>query len=95
MMNKVGKSKGVSLIKRIHFCDQIRDEIDKFKAQGVELEEQRQTILKNLEDKQTSSSKQADEFNEKYTGVMKIIDQLRAGKRSKLGNNITVKIISQ
>ena len=54
--------------------------MERFKEQGVELEVQRQSILKDLEEKQTDASKYADDFNEKYTGVMKIIDQLRAGK---------------
>ena len=59
---------------------QKKEEMERFKEQGVELEVQRQSILKDLEEKQTDASKYADDFNEKYTGVMKIIDQLRAGK---------------
>ena len=54
--------------------------MEKFKAQGVELEVQRQDILKDLEEKQTGASRLADDFNEKHTGVMKILDQLRAGE---------------
>ena len=53
-----------------------------FKAQGVQLEEQRQEILKRLESKQERASRDADEFNEKHTAVMKILDQLRAGIES-------------
>ena len=59
---------------------QIRDEIEKFKAQGVELEAQRRLILADLEEKQEKASKDADDYNERQTGVMKILDQLRAGK---------------
>lgn len=58
----------------------IRDDIERFKAQGVELEAQRQLILVDLEEKQERASKDADNYNEKHTGVMKILDQLRAGK---------------
>ncbi len=58
---------------------QIKDDIERFKAQGVELESQRQQILANLEKDQADASKQADDFNEKHAGVMKILDQLRAG----------------
>ena len=61
---------------------QKKEEIERFKAQGVELEEQRQSILKGLEEKQAAASKMADEFKEKYRGIMKITDQLRAGKQS-------------
>ena len=52
----------------------------KFEAQGVELEAQRQQILKNLEDKQVTASKHANEYDEKQKGVAKILDQLNAGE---------------
>lgn len=58
---------------------EIKEEIEKFKAQGVEMESQRQTILMNLEEKQGTASKQADEHDEKHKAIMKILDQLRAG----------------
>ena len=58
---------------------QKKDEIEMFKAQGVQLEEERQDILKRLEMKQERASRYADEYNEKHTAVMKILDQLRAG----------------
>lgn len=51
----------------------------KFEAQGVELEVQRQQILKGLEEKQANASKQADDFDEKQKSVAKILDQLNAG----------------
>ena len=52
----------------------------KFEAQGVELEAQRQQILKGLEEKQVTASKQANDFDEKQKSVAKILDQLNAGK---------------
>lgn len=61
---------------------EIKDEMDQFQRQGVELEAQRQQILRGLEECQTHSSKQADEYDEKHKGVMKILDQLRAGIES-------------
>jgi len=63
----------------------IEHEIEKFKATGVELEDQRETILKDLEVKQNAASTQADEQDEKHKGVMKILDQLKAGIDSLFG----------
>lgn len=57
----------------------IRNEIEKFKLQGIELEDQRKKILKELEDKQAGSSKEADEYEQKNKEISKILDQLRAG----------------
>lgn len=65
------------------FCfQQVKDDIDRFKAQGVELEAQRQQILKQLEEKQVNASRQADDFDEKLKEVKKIQDQLKAGNCS-------------
>ena len=58
---------------------QIKDEIEKFKEQGIELEEQRQVILKQLEEKQNAAQKEADEYEQKHKEVAKILDQLKAG----------------
>ncbi|XP_048249157.1 coiled-coil domain-containing protein 63-like [Haliotis cracherodii] len=57
----------------------IRDEIEKFKAEGIDLETQRKLILKNLEDKQNEASQDADDNEQKYKEVSKILDQLKAG----------------
>ena len=62
------------------FCIQIKIEIEKFKLQGIELEDQRKRILKELEDKQTVSSRDADEYEKKHTEISKILDQLRKGR---------------
>lgn len=67
-------------------CSQIKNEIEKFKLQGIELEDQRKRILKELEDKQTVCSKEADEYEKKHTEISKIIDQLRRGGWPFTGN---------
>ncbi|XP_064642414.1 coiled-coil domain-containing protein 63-like [Lineus longissimus] len=61
---------------------EIKSEIDKFNSQGAEMEAERKVIMKQLEEKQVISSKQADEFEERFKEVMKILDQLRAGIES-------------
>ena len=61
------------------FLLQIKNEIEKFKLQGIELEDQRKKILKELEDKQSVSSRDADEYEKKHTEISKILDQLRKG----------------
>lgn len=60
----------------------IKDEIQKFKDQGIELEDQRQVILRQLEEKQATSHQEADEYEQKYKEVAKILDQLKAGIES-------------
>ncbi|KAK3087593.1 hypothetical protein FSP39_007948 [Pinctada imbricata] len=57
----------------------INNEIEKFKLQGIELEDQRKKILKELEDKQTVCSRDADDYEQKNKEISKILDQLRAG----------------
>ncbi len=59
---------------------QIQDEMKQFESQGSEMEAQRKAILKNLEDKQTTASKDADDHDAKIKSVNKILDQLKAGK---------------
>lgn len=61
---------------------EIRNEIEKFKLQGIELEDQRKKILKELEEKQSVCSKDADEYEKKHTEISKILDQLRKGIES-------------
>ena len=60
---------------------QISSEIEDFQAQGVQLEAEREQILQRLEEKQGSATKAANEYDEKHKGVMKILDQLRAGEK--------------
>lgn len=59
---------------------QIYNEIDKFRAQGVEMESQRKHILKQLEERQVVASKEADEYEQKNKEISKILDQLRDGE---------------
>jgi len=58
----------------------IKNEIEKFKLQGIELEDQRKRILGELEEKQTVASQEADEYEKKCTEISKIIDQLKQGE---------------
>jgi len=63
----------------------INDDIERFQKQGVELEVQRKSILATLEERQKSASSASEDNAHKFTGVMKIIDQLRAGVDSLFG----------
>jgi len=57
----------------------IQLDIENFKDQGIELESQRKVILKGLEDRQSKATAEADEYEQKYKEVSKILDQLKAG----------------
>ncbi|XP_073513870.1 outer dynein arm-docking complex subunit 1 isoform X1 [Phyllobates terribilis] len=58
---------------------EIKREIEEFKAQGVRLEQEHRSILKNIEGKQEEAVKQADDYQLQLKGVMKILDQLKSG----------------
>ncbi|XP_073427261.1 outer dynein arm-docking complex subunit 1 [Dendrobates tinctorius] len=58
---------------------EIKREIEEFKAQGVRLEQEHRSILKNIEGKQEEAVTQADGYQLKLKGVMKILDQLKSG----------------
>ena len=58
---------------------QIKDEMDQFQSQGVEMESQRKGILRDLENRQEDASKVANEYDTRHTAVSKILDQLKAG----------------
>ena len=62
------------------FDVQIRDEIEKFKRQGIELEEQRKEIQKTLDDRVGLAMTNTTEYEEKLKSVNKIMDQLKAGE---------------
>lgn len=47
------------------------------------MEEQRRHILKELQMKHETSSKQAEEFEEKIKSNKKVLDQTRIGKKRK------------
>ncbi|XP_075045919.1 outer dynein arm-docking complex subunit 1 isoform X2 [Mixophyes fleayi] len=58
---------------------EIKREIEEFKAQGVCLEQEHRSILKNIEDKEEEAVKKADVYQEQLKGVMKVLDQLKTG----------------
>ncbi|MEE6483097.1 hypothetical protein FKM82_013432 [Ascaphus truei] len=58
---------------------EIKKEIEQFKAQGVRLDEEHKTILRNIEGKQEEAVKQADGYQQQLKGIMKILDQVKAG----------------
>ena len=43
------------------------------------MEKDRQVILKQLEERQTAAAKAADNADENYKAVLKVLDQLRTG----------------
>lgn len=51
-----------------------------FEKQGIEMEEQRKNILKELEQKHRNASKLTEEYEEKTRENKKILDQCRIGK---------------
>ncbi|XP_063293205.1 outer dynein arm-docking complex subunit 1 isoform X2 [Pelobates fuscus] len=58
---------------------EIKKEMDAFKAQGVRLDQEHRTILKNIEGKLEEASGLADSYQQQLKGVMKILDQLKTG----------------
>lgn len=62
--------------------DQIQTDMRLFEKQGIELEEQRKLILKELEQKHRNSTALAEEFEEKIKANKKILDQSRIGIQS-------------
>lgn len=61
---------------------EIQNEMKQFDSQGSEMEAQRKAILKNLEEKQATASRDANEFDSKLKSVNKIMDQLKSGVES-------------
>ena len=51
-----------------------------FEKQGIEIEEQRKRILKELEQKYRNANQLSDEYEEKIKANKKILDQCRIGK---------------
>lgn len=62
--------------------DQIQTDMRMFEKQGIELEEQRKHILKELEHKHRCSTQLAEEYEEKIKANKKILDQSRVGIQS-------------
>ena len=61
---------------------QIKDDIEKFKRQGVEMEEKRKAILRSLEADLASVSEQTTAFEARFTAATKVLDQLKSGKNN-------------
>ncbi len=62
--------------------DQIQTDMRLFEKQGIELEEQRKHILKELEQKHRNSTQLAEDYEEKIRANKKILDQSRIGIQS-------------
>lgn len=62
--------------------EQIRTEMKQFEKQGIEMEEQRKHILKELEQKHRNAASLREEYEEKTVGNKKILDQCRMGIQS-------------
>uniref|UniRef100_UPI00398ED19B coiled-coil domain-containing protein 114 n=1 Tax=Pristiophorus japonicus TaxID=55135 RepID=UPI00398ED19B len=60
----------------------IQAQIEAFKSQEVQLEEERKVNLKKLETQQEEASKQSEEYESVIKGLRKILDQLKAGIES-------------
>lgn len=58
---------------------QIKREIADFEAKGVAMEKDRQVILKQLEQRQTTAAQSGDNADKNYKAVLKVLDQLRTG----------------
>lgn len=62
---------------------QSKAEIDKFKSEAVEMDSQRKTILKHMEEQLATATEQADNFDAQSKQSKKIIEQLKSGKKKK------------
>ncbi|XP_067826290.1 coiled-coil domain-containing protein 114 [Heptranchias perlo] len=60
----------------------IQAEIETFKSQEVQLEQERKVMLKKIESQQEEASKQAEEYEGRIKGVQKTLDQLKVGTES-------------
>ena len=58
---------------------QIQDNIKQFESQGVEMEEKRKEILKELELELTAINDEATSYESRYSATTKILDQLKSG----------------
>jgi coiled-coil domain-containing protein 63/114 len=59
--------------------NQINADMRQFEKQGVEMEEQRKQILKELEQKHCNAIKLAEDYEERIKANKKILDQSRIG----------------
>ena len=57
----------------------VKAEIEKYKGQGVNTDNQRKKILRDLENRLARTESKADDYEEKYHSAMKTINQLKVG----------------
>jgi uncharacterized coiled-coil DUF342 family protein len=57
----------------------IKQEIEKYKGQGVNTDNQRKKILKDLEDRLNKTESKADMYEQKYQAAMKTVNALKDG----------------
>lgn len=60
----------------------IKGEIEKYKGQGVNTENQRKKILKDLEDKLSKTEAKSQQYDEKYQAAQKTVNALKIGIQS-------------
>ena len=63
----------------IQLLFQVKEDIEKFKFESVELENERKKILTDLENKLDATNTLKDGYDLKYDGTMKTLDQLKSG----------------
>ena len=59
---------------------ELKEEMAKFQKEGVALEQQRQTILQNLELELKANEKDIEQSDGQYGLSGRVLDQLRSGK---------------
>lgn len=60
----------------------LRGEMKSFQEEGVALEKQRQMLLGNLEEKLATTESDIQTVEEKNTGAIKVLQQLKSGRLS-------------
>ena len=61
---------------------EIKSEIEKYKGQGMNTENQRKKILKDLEDKLEKTEAKSKQYDEKYQAAQKTVNALKVGIQS-------------
>lgn len=59
--------------------NELKLEIDKIRGQGVNMDNQRKKILKDLEERLQSTQSQCDMYDDKYNALSKTVNMLKAG----------------
>ena len=58
---------------------EIRSEIEKYKGQGLNTDNQRKKILKDLEERLQRTEAKAEQYEKKYEAAMKTVNTLKVG----------------